>query len=37
MLWYGNPKIAAMKLMAFEATILHCKAILGRGQPGLMR
>ena len=26
-----------MKWMVFLATILHCKAILGRGQPGRMR
>ena len=26
-----------IKWMVFQATILHCKAILGRGRPGLMR
>ena len=26
-----------LKGTVFEATILHCKAILGWGQPGLMR
>ena len=29
--------IKKMKWLVFKATILHCKAILGRGQPGWMR
>ena len=33
MIYYQNE----MKLILFHAVILHCKTIIGWGQPGLMR
>ena len=33
----SNSDIYEMKWMVLYAMILHCKAALGRGQPGLMR